>query len=222
MTAKPSLPEPGKPFDAHRIVAARQETGVDTRAIEQAIVALLHAIGENPARTGLQETPARVARAWVEFTAGMREDPAAHLKRNFVADESDDAPDPGVVMQRAIPFWSLCEHHLIPFYGTATVAYVPQSSTRRIVGLSKLARLVRGYAARLQVQERLTDQIADALYAEPLDALGVAVVLEAEHLCLGMRGVKAPGSTTVTSALRGVFFNDPRARDEVMQLINRA
>jgi GTP cyclohydrolase IA len=218
-----AFPAPGQPFDAARVRAAREERGVDTRAIEAAVLALLHAIGEDPARPGLEDTPARVARAWVELSAGYREDPRRYLEEPFnVEDTHPNAPregpppDAGLVLQSGIPFWSLCEHHLLPFYGTAAVAYLPN---QRLVGLSKLARLVRGYAARLQMQERLTGQIADALFVEPVHAIGVAVVLKAEHLCLGMRGVKAPGSLTVTSALRGVFFDDPRARDEVMQLI---
>lgn len=204
-------------WDSTRALKTRTVAGVDTRAIEAAITMLLHAVGEDPSRPGLVETPGRVARAWVEFTTGLREDPAAHLDRQFAAEGSDG----DLVIQRAIPFYSLCEHHLVPFFGQASVAYVPSAETHQIVGLSKLARVVRGYAARLQVQERLTTQVADAMM-ERLKARGVAVVIRAEHLCIGMRGIRAPGSLTVTSALRGVFFDDARARQEVMTLLGGA
>ena len=204
-------------YDAPRAVRDRLGSGVDARAIEQAVVALLHALGEDPARPGLVDTPGRCARAWAEFTAGMREDPARALERTFPAEGAGDQ----IIVQRRIAFYSLCEHHLVPFHGQAAIAYLPSTSEPRLVGLSKLARLVRGYAARLQVQERLTALVADALVTK-LDAQGVAVLIEAEHLCLGMRGVRAPGSLTTTSALRGCFRDDARARAEVMGLLRGA
>lgn len=201
-------------WDASRAITARTASGIDARAAESAVLMLLHALGEDPSREGLKETPARVARAWAELTAGAREDPRKHLERCFDLPEAT-----GIIVQRDIPFYSLCEHHLLPFHGRASIAYIPNVIQRRVVGLSKLVRLVRGYAARLQVQERLTAQIAEALVGQPLEASGVAVVVRAEHLCIGMRGIKAPGSVTVTSEVRGLFFDDARARAEVTELL---
>jgi len=177
--------------------------------IELAVAALLEAIGEDPRRDGLRETPDRVARAWFELTAGIRYDPADDLAKTFDTDHHE------LVIVRDIPFYSLCEHHLLPFHGHAHVAYIPSG---RVVGLSKIARCVRGFAARLQIQEVLTSQIADAI-EERLEAGGVAVVIEAEHLCMSMRGVRAPGAITTTSALRGVFTSDGAGRSEVMTLL---
>jgi len=163
-------------------------------AIEEAISSLLTAIGDDPERDGLRNTPARVARSWAELASGLCEDPSEHLEVSFDVDAG------GLVMVRDIPFQTLCEHHLLPFHGVAHVAYLP--SGRKVTGLSKLARCVEGYSRRLQVQERLTTQIADAVESR-LDALGVAVMLRAEHMCMTMRGIRKPGATTVTTTYRG-------------------
>ena len=172
---------------------------------------VLLAIGEDPERDGLRDTPARVARMYAETCAGLHADPRAHLKVTF--DENHDE----MIMVRDIPMYSQCEHHLIPFIGQAHVAYIPNEDGR-ITGLSKLARLVDGYAQRPQVQERLTKQVADAI-DEVLAPRGVLVVIEAEHLCMSMRGVRKPGTLTVTSAVRGLFKENPATRAEVMSLI---
>lgn len=180
------------------------------RAIE-AVRELLLAIGEDPDREGLADTPSRVAKMYEELLVGMDDDPDRHLQATFPIDHDE------MVMVRDIPFSSLCEHHLIPFMGMAHVAYIPNLNGT-ITGLSKLARLVDGYAHRLQVQERLTTQIADAL-EEALKPRGTLVVIEAEHLCMTMRGVKKPGSSTVTSAVRGLFRTDVSARAEAMSFV---
>jgi len=172
---------------------------------------VLVAIGEDPERDGLRDTPARVARLYAETCSGIHLDPRVHLKVTF--DEQHDE----MIMVRDIPMYSQCEHHLIPFIGVAHVAYIPNEDGR-ITGLSKLARLVDGYARRPQVQERLTTQVADAL-DDVLSPRGVLVVIEAEHLCMSMRGVRKPGASTVTSAVRGLFRTDPAARAEAMRLI---
>lgn len=182
---------------------------IDARAIQRAIRQLLQAVGEDPDREGLVETPARVARMYAELFAGLRTDPADHLKRVFHEDYDE------VVLLREISFHSLCEHHLLPFHGVAHVAYLPDG---KVVGLSKLARTVDAFARRPQVQERLTAQIADALM-EHLQPRGAAVIIEAEHLCMKMRGVQKPSGVMVTSAVRGVFRDDAAARAEVMALI---
>ena len=184
--------------------------GYNQDGVEKAIHDLLIAIGEDPEREGLRETPARMGRAWREVISGMHTDPAAPLEKQFQVDDDE------MVMVRGIPFYSLCEHHLLPFFGVAHVAYIPRDG--RITGLSKLARVVEGYSHRLQVQERLTAQVADALM-EKLDPRGAAVVIEGEHLCMSMRGIKKPGARTTTSALRGVMRSDPRSRAEVLSLI---
>ena len=184
--------------------------GYNQAGVEKAIRDLLIAIGEDPDREGLQETPARMGRAWKEVMSGMHSDPAAPLEKQFHVDDEE------MVMVRGIPFYSLCEHHLLPFFGVAHVAYIPRDG--RITGLSKLARVVEGFSHRLQVQERLTAQVADALM-EKLDPQGAAVVIEGEHLCMSMRGIKKPGARTTTSALRGVMRSDPRSRAEVLSLI---
>jgi GTP cyclohydrolase I len=186
---------------------------VDLARAEKAVRELLLAMGEDPDRDGLRRTPARVAAMYAEVLNGIHSDPCAHLTVTFEADHRE------MVMVRDIAFASLCEHHMVPFIGRAHVAYIP-GHDGRITGLSKLARLVEGYAHRLQVQERLTSQVADSL----IDALapqGVLVVIEAEHLCMSMRGVKKPGATTVTSAVRGLFEHDIAARAEAMAFINR-
>ena len=183
---------------------------VDLPRIERAMREILLAIGENPDREGLLKTPNRVARAYAELTAGMREDPKSHLKTVF--NEKYDE----VVLLRNITFNSMCEHHLLPFTGRAHVAYLPDG---KVVGLSKLARLVDGFARRPQVQERLTTQIADALMEE-LDPLGSACVIEATHMCMTLRGAKKTGAVMVTSALRGIFKENASSRHEIMSLIH--
>ena len=184
---------------------------VDTDRIEAAVLEILAALGEDPERDGLQKTPGRVARMYEELFAGFGENPADHLEVTFAADHDE------MVMVRDIPFASLCEHHMVPFMGRAHLAYIP-GSDGRITGLSKLARLVDGYAKRLQVQERMTSQIADAIELA-LDPKGVLVVVEAEHLCMSMRGVKKSGTSTVTSAVRGLFRSDASTRFEAMQFV---
>jgi GTP cyclohydrolase I len=182
---------------------------IDLRRIERAVREILLSIGENPDREGLVRTPNRVARAYVELLAGLSEDPRSHLKTVF--NERYDE----IVLLRDIEFHSLCEHHLLPFMGKAHVAYLPDG---KVVGLSKLARLVEGYARRPQVQERLTTQIADALWEE-LNPIGAACVIEATHTCMTIRGVRKPGSIMVTSALRGHFKDHPASRNEVLSLM---
>lgn len=183
----------------------------DLARIEAAVRELLAAIGEDPDRDGLLATPGRVARMYAEVTAGLREDPAAHLTTVFEADHDE------IVLVRDIPFASLCEHHLLPFIGTAHVGYVP-GNDGKVTGLSKLARVVDGFARRLQVQERMTTQIAEALQTA-LEPRGTIVVLEAEHMCMSIRGVQKPGALTITSAVRGLFRDDPRSRAEAMTLL---
>ena len=185
---------------------------IDPERIERAVTELLLAIGEDPSREGLVATPRRVAAMYEELFAGLDEDPSKHLTLTFAAEHDE------MVMVRDIPFASLCEHHLVPFMGKAHVAYIP-GEDGRITGLSKLARLVDAYAKRLQVQERMTSQIADTLMAT-LAPRGALVVVEAEHLCMSMRGVKKPGTLTVTSALRGIFKDDPRTRAEAMAYVH--
>lgn len=183
---------------------------MDKAKIERAVRLLIEGIGEDPDREGLRETPKRVAAMCEEIYAGIEADPATLFTKEFR--ESYDE----IVLVRDIPFYSICEHHLIPFVGRAHVAYLP--SGRRICGLSKLARLVELFARRPQVQERLTTEVADALMAA-LRPRGVLVVVEAEHLCMTMRGVKAPGSMTVTSVVRGLFRDNPPTRAEAMALL---
>ncbi|MDF1740239.1 MAG: GTP cyclohydrolase I FolE [Verrucomicrobiales bacterium] len=184
---------------------------IDQPRIEKAVREILIAIGEDPDRDGVVQTPARVARFYAEICSGMLEDPSDHLDKTFEVDHDE------IIIVRDIPFFSICEHHLVPFFGKAHVAYLPEADGR-IAGLSKLARLVDGYAKRPQVQERLTGQIANAI-EEKLRPRGAAVVVEAEHLCMSMRGVKKPGTSTVTSSMRGIFRNNPSSREEVLQLI---
>jgi GTP cyclohydrolase I len=184
---------------------------VDVKRVQAAVSEILIAIGEDPERDGLVATPERVASMYEELFSGLQDDPARHLEVTFAADHDE------MVMVRDIPFASLCEHHLVPFLGKAHVAYIP-AEDGRITGLSKLARLVDGYARRLQVQERMTTEIADAI-ARVLSPRGVLVVIEAEHLCMSMRGVKKPGTVTVTSSVRGLFRSDVATRAEAMQFI---
>jgi len=192
-------------------VADLPEARVDTARIEAAVREILAAVGEDPERPGLLDTPARVARAYAETFAGLRQDPYEVLATTF--DEDHDE----LVLVKDIPMYSTCEHHLVPFHGKAHVGYIP-GSDGRVTGLSKLARLVEVYARRPQVQERLTRQVADSLF-EVLDPQGVIVVIEAEHLCMAMRGVRKPGATTITSAVRGIFRENPATRSEAMSLI---
>ena len=184
---------------------------IDLARIEKAVREILEAIGEDPDRDGLSRTPGRVARMYAEIFGGLHEDPASHLTVTFEADHDE------MVLVRDIPLYGACEHHLIPFAGRAHVAYIP-GTDGRITGLSKIARLIEGFARRPQVQERLTTQIADAL-VEVLRPDGVLVMIEAEHLCMAMRGVKKPGALTVTSAVRGLFKTNAATRAEAMSLI---
>ncbi len=185
---------------------------VDRGRLEAAVCELLLAIGEDPEREGLRDTPARVARMYEEIFSGLREDPSRHLTTTFEAGHDE------MVMVREIPMYSCCEHHLLPWVGKAHVAYIPNQDGR-VTGLSKLARVVEGYARRPQVQERLTSQIADAM-AQALEPRGVMVVIEAEHLCMSMRGIRKPGASTVTSAVRGLFRTNDATRQEAMRFIN--
>jgi GTP cyclohydrolase IA len=187
---------------------------VDQPRIERAIREILLAIGEDPERDGLADTPARVARAYAEQFAGLRQRSEDVLTKVFDADHDE------MVLVRDIELYSTCEHHLVPFFGVAHIGYIPNEKGQ-ITGLSKLARLVDTYARRPQVQERMTSQIADALVAN-LEPRGVIVVIEAEHLCMSMRGVRKPGARTVTSAVRGVFRSSARTRAEAMSLVHGA
>ena len=179
--------------------------------LENLVHSMLSELGESPSRDGLKETPGRVAKAMRELTSGYEIDPASLLK-TFDNDGTRD-----MVIVRDIPFYSLCEHHMLPFSGVAHIAYIPGD---RIVGLSKFARLVDAFARRLQVQERLTHQIAETIAVE-VDPSGVMVVVEAEHYCMAMRGVQKQGSRTITSAVRGVFVDQPEARAEAMGLLTK-
>ena len=184
---------------------------VDRDRIERAVREILAAIGEDPDRDGLLRTPGRVADMYAEICAGLSQDPTSHLVVTFEADHDE------MVLVRDIALYSICEHHLVPFHGRAHVAYIP-GDDGRITGLSKLARLVDGFAKRPQVQERLTTQIADAL-VKALAPSGAFVMIEAEHLCMSMRGVRKPGTLTVTSAVRGLFKDNPSTRAEVMAML---
>lgn len=186
---------------------------IDLQRAEAAVRELLLAIGEDPTREGLENTPSRVARMWAELLAGAGEQPEVHLSTTFEIEHDE------MVLVRDIPFTSLCEHHMLPFTGTAHIAYLP-GTVGRFTGLSKLARLVEGYSRRLQVQERLTSQLADAMETM-LTPTGVLVVVEAEHSCMSIRGVRKPGSRTVTSSARGIYRTDTAARAEVMAFIRQ-
>jgi GTP cyclohydrolase I len=187
------------------------DQGFDLPRIERAVTEMLLAIGEDPGRDGLRDTPARVARAMAEQFGGLLMEPADVLTTVF------DAHHDEMVLVRDIEVYSTCEHHLVPFFGRAAVGYIPNEKGQ-ITGLSKLARLVDLYARRPQVQERMTTQIADALMAT-LEPRGVIVIIEAEHLCMSMRGVRKPGAKTVTSAVRGSFLNSDSTRAEAMSLL---
>jgi GTP cyclohydrolase I len=193
------------------VSTVEEGSGFDLPRIEAAVREILLAIGEDPTREGLLDTPSRVARMYEEIFAGLRDDPSRYLKTTFEADHDE------MVMVRDIPMHSACEHHLLPWIGKAHVAYIPNDDGR-VTGLSKLARLVDAYAKRPQVQERLTSQIADEL-DRSLQPKGVMVVIEAEHLCMSMRGIRKPGTTTVTSAVRGLFRQNVATREEAMRFI---
>ncbi len=184
---------------------------VDIERVEKAVTEILLAIGEDVEREGLKGTPERVARMYAELLAGMQEEPKEHLRGAFTENYDE------IVLLRDISFYSICEHHLMPFIGTAAVAYLPSGV---VLGVSKLARIVDCFTRRLQVQERLTNQIADFIM-NSLKPRGVAVVLEASHSCMTIRGIKKPGSVMVTSALRGIFKSDPKSRSEVMSLMHK-
>jgi GTP cyclohydrolase I len=189
------------------------DTPMDLDRIAKAVREILEAIGEDPDRDGLLDTPERVARMYAEICSGIHEEPADHLTVTFEASHDE------MVLVRDIPIYSLCEHHMVPFIGHAHVAYIP-GKDGRITGLSKVARLVDGFSRRLQVQEKLTVQIADAMEAT-LEPRGVLVVVDAEHLCMSMRGIKKSGSSTVTSAVRGLFRQNIATRDEAMRFLVR-
>ncbi len=184
---------------------------MDMERIQRAVREILEAVGEDPDREGLQETPQRVARMYGEIFSGLESDPTQHLKIFHETGKHDE-----LVLVKDIPLYSVCEHHLLPFVGKAHIAYIPRDG--KIIGLSKFARIVDCFARRPQVQERLTGQIADFL-EEHLEPRGVAVFLEAEHLCMTMRGARAAGAVTRTSALRGIMRSDPRTRAEVTALL---
>lgn len=186
---------------------------MDKEKIKRAVRDILEAIGENPNREGLKDTPDRIARMYEEIYKGLNENPKEHLKVYFQEEEHEE-----MVLVKDIPFYSTCEHHLVPFFGKAHVAYLPKKG--KLTGLSKLARVVETICKRPQLQERITKDIANSIM-EVLDPYGVVVVIEAEHMCMTMRGVKKPGSKTITSAVRGIFKKDVAARAEVMSLINR-
>jgi len=193
------------------IPADNGANSMDLARVEKAVREILVAIGEDPDRDGLQRTPRRVAEMFGEIFSGLHEDPCRHLVTTFEANHDE------MVLVRDIPLYSQCEHHLVSFHGRAHVAYIP-GPDGRITGLSKLARMVDGFAKRPQVQERLTTQIADAL-VDALQPSGAFVLIEAEHLCMSMRGVRKPGTLTVTSAVRGLFKDNPATRAEVMALL---
>lgn len=192
----------GKPMDKTR--------SIDKENIERAVEQILLAIGEDPEREGVKNTPARVARMYEELFWGMNTDPRDFLDVSFTEYHDE------LVLVKDIPIYSMCEHHFLPFYGVAHIAYIPKGG--KVVGISKLARVAEAYAHRPQLQERLTSQIADCIY-EALNPMGVGVVIQAEHMCMTMRGVKKPGSITVTSAVRGIFETRPQTRAELFSLI---
>jgi len=185
---------------------------MDKPKIERAIKDILEAIGEDPNREGLIDTPKRIANMYEEIFAGLNQDEGKHLDVIFKEDDHEE-----LVLVKDIPFYSMCEHHLVPFYGRAHVAYIPKNG--KLTGLSKLARVVETVARRPQLQERLTSAVADAI-VNKLEPTGVLVVVEAEHMCMTMRGVKKAGSQTITSAVRGNFKTDARSRSEALSLIN--
>lgn len=186
------------------------KNSVDKESIERAVKQILIAIGDDPQREGVKNTPARVARMYEELFWGMNVDPRELLDVSFTEYHDE------LVLVKDIPIYSMCEHHFLPFYGVAHIAYIPKGG--KVVGISKLARVAEAYARRPQLQERLTSQIADCIY-EALNPMGVGVVIQAEHMCMTMRGVKKPGALTVTSAVRGIFETRPQTRAEFFSLI---
>ncbi|MFQ5867991.1 MAG: GTP cyclohydrolase I FolE [bacterium] len=186
---------------------------MDKKKIERAVKMILEAIGEDPYREGLNRTPRRVAEMYEEILAGYSQAPAKELKIHYERENYEE-----IVLVRDIPLYSMCEHHILPFFGRAHVAYMPHKD--RVAGLSKIVRVVEVLARRLQVQERLTKQIADTIM-QALTPQGVLVVIEAEHFCMTMRGIKKPGSRVITSAMRGIFLKDARTRNEAMALIGK-
>ena len=184
---------------------------VDQNKIEEAVRLLLEGIGEDVNREGLLDTPNRIARMYVEICRGMEEEPAEHLSKTFAVEKNE------IVLEKNITFYSTCEHHLMPFYGRVHIAYLPDG---RVVGLSKLARTVEVYARRLQIQEKMTTQIAEAVM-EYLQPQGVMVMVEAEHMCMTMRGASKPGSKTVTTAARGCFAADPKLQQYFWEMTRR-
>ncbi len=195
-------------LDRIPIATCREQAQIDTDRIERAVTEILLAIGEDPTREGLQETPRRIAQAYAYLFSGLSCDPAAAIDASF-HEEYD-----GMVVLKDIQFFSMCEHHLLPFWGMAHVGYLPSGE---IVGASKLARVIDSLAKRPQLQERLTDDAA-ATIAKVIKPRGVAVVVEAEHMCIAMRGIQKPGSRMITSAMRGSFLSDPRTRNEFMAI----
>jgi GTP cyclohydrolase I len=185
---------------------------MDIKQIEEGVKMILEAIGEDPNREGLKDTPKRVARMYQEIFCGLNQDPKEHLEIVFSEEHEE------MVLVKDIPLYSMCEHHLLPFYGKAHIAYIPRKG--KITGLSKLARVIEGFSKRPQLQERLTSQIADSVM-EALNPRGVIVVVEAEHMCMTMRGVKKPGSATLTSAVRGIFKTNDATRAEAYALIRQ-
>ncbi|CAH0345550.1 GTP cyclohydrolase I FolE [Bacillus sp. CECT 9360] len=183
---------------------------VDHAKLEEAVKMILEAVGEDPEREGLLDTPKRVARMYEEIFSGLNQDPKEYFETIFGEDHEE------LVLVKDIPFYSVCEHHLVPFYGKAHVAYIPKNG--RVTGLSKLARAVEAVSRRPQLQERITSTVADSIM-ETLEPHGVMIVVEAEHMCMTMRGVRKPGAKTVTSAVRGVFAEDARSRAEVLSFI---
>ncbi len=183
----------------------------DKAKIEEAIKLLLEGIGEDADREGLKDTPERVARMYTELCAGMEQTPDKHLARTFTCDNDN------VVIEKDITFYSTCEHHLMPFYGKVHIAYIPNG---KVVGISKLARTVEVYARRLQIQEQMTNQIAEAI-ERCLDAKGVLVMVEAEHMCMSARGIKKPGSKTITFSAKGVFEENDSFRSEIVSIFNK-
>ncbi|RFU69091.1 GTP cyclohydrolase I FolE [Bacillus sp. V59.32b] len=183
---------------------------VDHAKLEEAVRMILEAVGEDPEREGLLDTPKRVARMYEEIFSGLNQDPGEYFETIFGEDHEE------LVLVKDIPFYSVCEHHLVPFYGKAHVAYIPKNG--RVTGLSKLARAVEAVSRRPQLQERITSTVADSIM-DKLEPHGVMIVVEAEHMCMTMRGVRKPGAKTVTSAVRGVFAEDARSRAEVLSFI---
>lgn len=179
--------------------------------IEEGVKLILEGIGEDITREGLLETPERISKMYEELAAGYNDNATEHLKKRFHVESTD------MVMENNIPFYSFCEHHMLPFYGTAAIAYIPKGE---VVGLSKIARTLEVYAKRLQLQERLTAQVADS-FMEELDALGVMVMIEAEHMCMTMRGIKKPGAKTVTTVTRGVFTDDYNLQNKFYQMLGQ-